>query len=175
MVKMTRLFKGFFVTLALLFSTSEAFSQGEINVHAILNYNDSLRSPCKGIKLFVSSDLGEPERIKPTGDNLFDLTIKEGHVYKLSYSAKNSYPKKIDIDTRGMKPAEMDSLVEIELELTLIQEMKGFDTKLFDAPIGKMKFDNTQQKFVFDKAYTDDRNRQIENEIKRIKEEEGED
>jgi hypothetical protein len=165
MIKIALLLKGFFVALALLL----------INVHAILNYNDSLLSPCKGTKLFVSSDLSEPERIKPTGDNTFDLTIKEGHVYKLSYSAKNSYPKKIDIDTRGMKPAAMDSLIEIELELTLVQEIKGFDAKLFDAPIGKMKYDNTQQKFVFDKAYTDDRNRQIENEMKRIKEEEGED
>lgn len=86
----------------------------------------------------------------------FGLALELQKEYALVFQKEGFLPKRVLVDTRAKVPAEMEHLVPLEMEMSLLPASKyeGADTDALDFPFAIVKWNRQLLSFVQDQQYT---------------------
>ena len=121
-----------------------------------------------GVQVIVFKN-GAQERVFDAGNSgKFDFTLPLGYSYDLKFSRADYVTKIIRIDTRNIPAEDRFSPFQIDMESSLFKYVEGFNTDILKEPMGKAAFDAQTNSITFDFPYTDEMNKKIEAEFKRL-------
>jgi hypothetical protein len=121
-----------------------------------------------GVQVIIFKN-GAQERVFDAGTSgKFDFTLPLGYSYDLKFSRADYVTKIIRIDTRNIPEEDRRGGFLMEFESSLFKYVDGFNTDILKEPMGKAAFDSQTNYVTFDFAYTDEMNKKIEAEFKRL-------
>lgn len=85
------------------------------------------------------------------GRYLFGLL--PGFVYSIEYSKPGMVTKRLRVDTKGV-PANQTDLYQMEVQLTMVDSIPGFDFSVFESPIAEAAYDRSIRNMGWDTEYT---------------------
>lgn len=88
----------------------------------------------------------------------FGLGLGLQKEFAIVFQKEGFLPKRMLVDTRGKVPAELENLVPIEMEMSMLRAEKydGADTDVLDFPFAMVKWNRQLLAFVQDQQYTAD-------------------
>lgn len=86
----------------------------------------------------------------------FGLGLGLQKEFAIVFQKEGFLPKRMLVDTRGKVPAELENLVPIEMEMSMLRAEKyeGADTDVLDFPFAMVKWNRQVLAFVQDQQYT---------------------
>ena len=156
--------------LGLLASSNSLLAQNEvIRIKSQGSIIDSdTDKKLDGVQVIVFKN-GAQEKVFDAGSSgKFDFTLPLGYSYDLKFSRADYVTKIIRIDTRNIPAEDRAGGFLMEFESSLFKYVDGFNTDILKEPMGKAAFDSQTNYVIFDFAYTDEMNKKIEAEFKRL-------
>ncbi|MFM2316798.1 MAG: hypothetical protein RLZZ155_1130 [Bacteroidota bacterium] len=121
-----------------------------------------------GVQVIVFKN-GAQEKVFDAGTSgKFDFTLPLGYSYDLKFSRADYVTKIIRIDTRNIPAEDRAGGFLMEFEASLFKYVDGFNTDILKEPMGKAGFDSQTNYVTFDFDYTNQMNKKIEDEFKRL-------
>ena len=156
--------------LGLLVSSNILFAQNEvirIKSQGSIIDKDSEKK-LDGVQVVVFKN-GAQEKVYDAGSSgKFDFTLPLGYSYDLKFSRADYVTKIIRIDTRNIPAEDRAGGFLMEFESSLFKYVDGFNTDILKEPMGKAAFDSQTNYVTFNFEYTEEMNKKIEAEFKRL-------
>jgi hypothetical protein len=92
----------------------------------------------------------------------YDFVLPLGEDYWICYKRKRYFGKIVRIDTRNIPDSASAGGFDMKLDGTLIRRKKGVDPSVFEMPMAISSYSQTYDGFMFDFAYTESRQKEIE-------------
>lgn len=157
------------VTLFFAFSGLKSTAQdGILDVHGTVK-NDETRKNMDAVRVSVTQNGKEYDAYNTAGNGKYGFNLPLGHLYVLTFSTEGFVYKKIEINTKGIPPEDMAGGFKLNMDMTLFENIEGFDLKIMDKPLGKASFDPIRNSVEFDYDYTARMQKEIADELKRLK------
>jgi len=122
----------------------------------------------EGVQVIVFKN-GAQEKVFDAGTSgKFDFTLPLGYSYDLKFSRPDYVTKIIRVDTRNIPAEDRAGGFLMEFEASLFKYVDGFNTDILKEPMGKAGFDSQTNYVTFDFEYTNQMNKKIEDEFKRL-------
>ncbi|MBK9146500.1 MAG: hypothetical protein IPM12_01630 [Flavobacteriales bacterium] len=88
----------------------------------------------------------------------FGLGLGLQKEFAIVFQKEGFLPKRMLVDTRGKVPAELENLVPIDMEMSMLpaEKYEGADTDVLDFPFAMVKWNRQLLAFVQDQQYTAD-------------------
>lgn len=88
----------------------------------------------------------------------FGLGLSLQKEFAIVFQKEGFLPKRMLVDTRGKVPAELENLVPIDMEMSMLpaEKYEGADTDVLDFPFAMVKWNRQLLAFVQDQQYTAD-------------------
>jgi len=144
-----------------------AIAQDNCDVYGVVKDQDSFKK-MEGVNITVLKDGKEVESFPTSVNGKYELHLVLGSTYKLVYSKQGYISKNVVLDTKAIPEEDRAGGFQINLDMTLFQEIEGFDKKVTEQPIGKASFNPLKNDLEFDFEYTARVQREIEAELARL-------
>lgn len=96
-----------------------------------------------------------------------DMGLCLDSVYDLVFSKENFLQKIIRLDLRNIPDTSAAGGFQLDMNISMQPVPEGFDTRITDEPIGIASYSPEQNNILFDFAYTENRQKQIDAELRR--------
>jgi hypothetical protein len=98
----------------------------------------------------------------------FDMDLPLGYTYDIKFNRTGYVSKIIRFDTRNIPPEDRAGGFLMDLEMKLFAMIEGFNTDILKEPIGKATFNPLENAVEFDFGYTENMQKKIDAEKKRL-------
>ncbi|MFZ1692945.1 MAG: carboxypeptidase-like regulatory domain-containing protein [Flavobacteriales bacterium] len=141
-------------TLSLLALFLVAFSTGAANLQIKGTVTDSdTRAPLANALVRVYKN-GVKQHVFHTGSNgRYDVVLDNGADYVIRFSLPGRITKCFGIDTHGPSWDKDNSTTQVEIEMTLFEQVDGLDLTFFDMPMGLARFTPMTGLLSWNRAY----------------------
>jgi len=130
-----------------------AFSQNDVSIYGVVRYHEDSRK-IGGVTISILEDDVNFNTVTSNSSGKYEFVIGFEHVYKIIYTYPNYVTKYLTIDTRYVPEDEREGGYEMNIDMTLFQEIEGLDISILDNPIGKAQYDSNEGRMGWDMAYT---------------------
>ena len=156
--------------LGIVASTNNLLAQNEVirikSQGSIIDKDSDKK--LEGVQVIVFKN-GAQENVFDAGTSgKFDFTLPLGYSYDLKFSKADYVTKIIRVDTRNIPAEDRAGGFLMEFEASLFKYVDGFNTDILKEPMGKAGFDSQTNYVTFDFEYTNQMNKKIEDEFKRL-------
>ncbi|MBL0343221.1 MAG: hypothetical protein IPP71_21600 [Bacteroidetes bacterium] len=146
-----------------LFLNLSAFAQQKLKTPIKLNIEDG---NFEQVSVVVKNNTtGETNTVPGTAK--FDLDLKVGCDYILSFSKPGYITKKIALNTNAPADRASQGFYPFNFEVNLFKQYDGVNIVVFNQPVGKISFNRLIDDFDYDTDYT----KQIQSALKSAEEE----
>lgn len=147
-----KIFIFFLLALLFLLTPETSFSQRKLEVFGQLK---SELPDLKTGEIRIQEDDGIFQKIKFSRSGKFELALPLGHIYTFEFSQPGCISKQIEISTHCPEAHEETVFdpFHFSVLLEIYSETPSIDTLFYDRPVGKVYFDETYQKFGYDREY----------------------
>jgi len=98
----------------------------------------------------------------------FEVKLPLGHSYEMSFNKNGFVSKKIQFNTQEIPIEDRKGGFESNVDMHLFAEREGFDKTILDTPIGVMHFNSDKNALEYDFAHTENIQKKIQAEFKRL-------
>jgi PDZ domain-containing secreted protein len=157
-----------YLLVLLVFSTcrfNALVAQHELKVNGQITEYESTKS-LKSAQVTVENTLNRQAFSVVAKNGRYKLKLEYQQVYHLIYSADGFYSKIIEVDTRDI-PLKNRKVLSMKIDVDLLQQIVGFDARVFYAPVSKAVYKYNTDNLGWDTDYYRKRLNEIETERKR--------
>ena len=151
-----------------LFISNSAYSQGSLQSFVRVRVK---KGNAEGSQIVLFKD-GTKVGTFPTGrGGKFEVRLDYDADYIFSFEKTDFVTKKININTQvpSTYPKEKDNIIDFEVELEPQVDMAAI--KVYDNPVGRIRFDHRKNDFGYDVDYSASFQKKVREEEKKIAEE----
>jgi hypothetical protein len=143
----------FSLLLFLVSLSSAAIAQSDVSIFGVVRDHDDSKK-ISGVKINILEDNVNYNSVSSNSSGKYEFVIGFDHVYKIIYTYPNYVTKYLTVDTRYVPEDEKAGGYEMNIDMTLFQEIEGLDVSILENPIGKAQFDVNEGRMGWDMDYT---------------------
>lgn len=157
-----------FASLALTLACMNAsWAQSELIVSGTLR-NEDTKAKLAEVEVSVLQN-GEPfDEITADRNGRYFLELPMGQDYTIVFGTAGMVSKRVQINSSGTPEGVLEEGFMFDLDMSLFDNVEGFDTSILDTPIGIASFDDRSERIQFDLDHTNDMRRRIDRELDRL-------
>lgn len=157
-----------FASLALTLAFMNAsWAQSELIVSGTLR-NEDTKAKLAEVEVSVLQN-GEPyDEITADRSGRYFLELPMGQDYTIVFGTAGMVSKRVQINSSGTPEGVLEEGFMFDLDMSLFEDIEGFDTSILDTPIGIASFDDRSERIQFDLDHTNDMRRSIDRELDRL-------
>lgn len=145
------------VVFAALHSNANAF---HIHLYGVVTEHftgDGL----KGVQVRLVKDSIERETVITGWNGKYELFLERGYDYQVWFYRKDMVTKHVRIDAREI-PLQPDvPFFEMDLQMTAVEWVEGFDFSAFDAPVALAEYKHSVRNLNWNTDFTDERRKEV--------------
>ena len=158
------------VLMAAMICSVWAIGQGDVlDIQGNIRDTDSMKK-LETVQITVMQNGTQFDQFTTSGSGKYSLELPLGHDYIISFAKDDYIAKKIQIKTKNIPEEDMKGGFQLAMDMSLFQNVEGFDTSILDNPIGKAGFDPQKNSINFDFGYTAKIQEEIDAEFDRLEE-----
>lgn len=166
MTSTTTLLRPLLLSLVVMFSASICFGQ-DLVIYGLVKDLETLKK-MQGVTVIVLQNGNQFDAIQTSANGKYEFELPLGYQYDLKFTKPGFVSKTIRMNTQGIPDEDRHGGFQMDAAMTLFAMVEGFDTSITDEPIGRASFDQQKNSIEFDFGYTADRQKLIDNELKRL-------
>lgn len=120
------------------------------------------------VEIVIIRDGQYYDKILVNKSGKYDVKLPLGHAYDILFNKNGYVSKKIQMNTQEIPKEDRKGGFESNVDMHLFLIREGFDTSILDAPIGIMHFNSSKNALEYDFAHTENIQKQIQAEFKRL-------
>ena len=153
-------FFGFFFITPFLLDYLLPKNTDNIYIHGVVkeHFDDQLISR---VKITVFGDGEKTHAQKTDLKGRYKFVLDFGKFYRIEYAKQNYVTKLLTIDAANIPEEDQLGGFEMNIDMTLFENMEGFDFSILEYPIGKAEFDHKKGELIWDMKYTSKRQAKI--------------
>lgn len=157
-----------FASLALTLAfMNTSWAQSELIVSGTLRNEDN-KAKLAEVEVSVLQN-GEPfDEITADRNGRYFLELPMGQDYTIVFGTQGMVSKRVQINSSGTPEGVLEEGFMFDLDMSLFENVEGFDTSILDTPIGIASFDDRSERIQFDLDHTNDMRRRIDRELDRL-------
>ena len=157
-----------FASLALTLAFMNAsWAQSELIVSGTLR-NEDTKAKLAEVEVSVLQN-GEPfDEITADRNGRYFLELPMGQDYTIVFGTQGMVSKRVQINSSGTPEGVLEEGFMFDLDMSLFEDIEGFDASILDTPIGIASFDDRSERIQFDLDHTNDMRRRIDRELDRL-------
>ena len=157
-----------FASLALTLAFMNAsWAQSELIVSGTLR-NEDTKAKLAEVEVSVLQN-GEPfDQITADRNGRYFLELPMGQDYTIVFGTQGMVSKRVQINSSGTPEGVLEEGFMFDLDMSLFEDIEGFDASILDTPIGIASFDDRSERIQFDLDHTNDMRRRIDRELDRL-------
>jgi hypothetical protein len=110
--------------------------------------------PVKGVQVRMVKDSIERETVQTTWNGRYELFLERGYAYELHYGRRGMVTKHVLIDAREIPLFPDVPFFEMDIQMTMIEDLEGFDLSAFSPPVGRAEYKHSVRNLNWDVEYT---------------------
>lgn len=145
------------VFLAWIPSSAEAF---HIHLYGVVTEHFTGEG-LKGVQVRLVKDSIERETVVTSWNGKYELYLERGYDYQVWFSRKDMVTKHVRIDAREIPLYPDVPFFEMDLQMTAVEWVDGFDFSVFDAPVALAEYKHSVRNLHWNTDYTDRRRTEL--------------
>ncbi|MFN3874430.1 MAG: hypothetical protein ACK4L7_00775 [Flavobacteriales bacterium] len=111
--------------------------------------------PMKGVQIRLVKDSVERETVFSNWKGQYEVVLDRGYDYQVWFYRKDLVPKYVRIDARDVPLFPDVPFYDMDVQMTMIAYINGFDFELFDMPVGMASYKHSVRNLSWDIEYTE--------------------
>jgi 5-hydroxyisourate hydrolase-like protein (transthyretin family) len=148
-----------FLLVTLLFTGSA--SAFYIIVHGVVT-DHFTGDPMKGVQVKLVKDSIERETVSTNWNGRYEIHLERGYTYEVHYQRHGMVSKHVSIDATEIPLFPDVPFYEMDIQITMIEQLPDFDMSAFDVPVGKAIYKHSVRNLNWDREYTNARRTVLE-------------
>lgn len=111
----------------------------------------------KGVQVRLVKDSIERETVITASNGKYEMYLERGYDYLVWFHRDDLVTKHVRIDARDIPLFPDVPFYEMDVQMTMIQWIEGFDFSAFDMPVGMAVYKHSVRNLNWDIAYTEGR------------------
>jgi tetratricopeptide (TPR) repeat protein len=155
------------LAVILIAITIDVSGQGDdISIYGVVR-DHSDNKKIANVDIFVYEDGKKIFDRKTNLNGKYEFVLDFNRTYKIVYNYPNYVSKYLTIDATDIPEKDRIGGFEMNIDMTLFEEIDGLDVSILEEPIGKANFDNKRGEMSWDMAYTDMMQKKIKDLMRR--------
>lgn len=155
------------VVFAIGFPLFSSAQLGSLVVSGNLRHEDN-KNKLTDVTVTVLQNGEAFDQIEVDRNGKYYLDLPLRHDYMLVFDSDGMVPKRVQINCAHTPEDMLVDGFMFDLDMSLFDEVEGFDLSIMDTPIGIATFEERNERIQFDLTHTNDMRRLIDNELDRL-------